>query len=84
MLTQKSISEKIGQILWGKSFVDTVDEEGNELTFVLRSLTIAESNKAQYLYNKELAKCQNVGILCFEEMKEFRERLLGAIAIYKR
>lgn len=71
MLAQKEISEKIGQILWGKSFVDTHDENQNELTFVLRSLTIAESNKAQYLYNKELAKCQNVGILCFEEMKEF-------------
>jgi hypothetical protein len=70
MLTQKDISQKISEILWGKSFVDVKNECGDELTFVLRTLTIAESNKAQYIYNKELTKCQHVGILCFDEMKK--------------
>ncbi len=70
MFAQKEISEKINQILWGKSFVDIKDENGNELTLILRTLSIAESNKAQYIYKKELEKCQNVGILCFDELKE--------------
>lgn len=70
MLTQKNVSEKISQILWGKLFVDVKDESGNECIFVLRSLSIKESNYAQYLYNKELTDCQNVGILCFDEMKQ--------------
>jgi hypothetical protein len=68
-LTLSEISEKIHQILWGKSFVDVVDGDGTEHTFILRSLSINEQNAVKHLRRKELALARHMGILSDEELK---------------
>lgn len=66
--TQK-IQENIQQILWGKSFADVVDYIGEEHTFILRSLTIKESNFLNFLYNRELKNAQREGVLSYDQLK---------------
>ena len=55
--------------MWGKSFVDVLDQEGTEHTVVLRSLSIQENNYLNYMYNKELKNAQSNGILSCEQLK---------------
>lgn len=69
-LTLQEISEKIHQILWGKSFVDVVDQDDIEHTFILRSLSINEQNEVKYIRRKELALARHVGILCEDDLRE--------------
>lgn len=69
-LTLPEISEKIHQILWGKSFVDVDDQFGNEHTFILRSLSIHEQNSVKYLRRKEFARARAVGIMTDEELQQ--------------
>lgn len=46
----------IEQILWGKCIIDVADADGKYNTFILRSLTIKESNYSQYIYSREYKK----------------------------
>ncbi|MHA2111274.1 MAG: hypothetical protein ACXADW_11465 [Candidatus Hodarchaeales archaeon] len=64
----ESIREAIDKILWGKSFVDVINGYGVENTFILRSLSIKESNLSKYIYKKEYKKSLIEGLLTKEEL----------------
>lgn len=68
-LSRLQVMDNIQQILWGKSFADVNDGNGEDHTFILRSLTIKESNFLNFLYNHELKYAQQEGILSYEQMK---------------
>ncbi len=72
-LTREKMTQNIQQILWGKSFVDVMDGNGDEHTFILRSLSIKESNHINYMYNRELLNAQREGILTLEQLKNLFE-----------
>lgn len=68
-MDHKDIQGIIAKILWGKSFVDVKDGDKRENTFILRSLSIKESNFSKYIYNKEFDNAIKLGILTFNELK---------------
>ena len=72
-LSLREISDKIHQILWGKSYVDVIDSDDVPHTFILRSLSIHEQNEVKYLRRHELDLARHGGLLCDEELREIYE-----------
>jgi hypothetical protein len=66
----REIKKIIEKILWGKSFVEIEDGEGDPHFFILRSLNIRESNLSRYIYDKELKDSIDNGILLKDELVE--------------
>jgi len=66
------IGQIIEKILWGKSFVTISSTDSysdcKPSTFILRSLTIKESNWANYIYNRELNLALQAGVLSFDDL----------------
>ena len=65
------IESLIEKILWGKSLADVKDYQDNSRLFVLRSLTIKESNLVNHLYRKAYEEAVFNGIFTVEEAEEF-------------
>lgn len=65
----RDISMKISQILWGRSFVDVEDGSEATHTLVLRSLSIRENNYLNFLYEKELDRSMQSGILTQDQLR---------------
>lgn len=66
-------TKKIQQILWGKSFANVSDGENEEHTFILRSLSIKETNLLNFIYDQELENAINNGILTLDQFKRLFE-----------
>ncbi|MCK5610115.1 hypothetical protein KAR91_50040 [Candidatus Pacearchaeota archaeon] len=73
MAEQQEITRNLDKILWGKSIVTIDGRFTDEATMVLRSLTIAESNFINHIYERELRAGLDVGILTDEELEQFYE-----------
>lgn len=70
---QDYINQVIERILWGKSFVDVLDSEEHPHAFILRSLSIKESNFINYIYRRELDIALHEGVLSFDQLKRLYE-----------
>ncbi len=53
----------IERLMWGKCLCDIQDATGCSRPFILRSLSIKESNLVEYIYKKEYNKSINAGLL---------------------
>lgn len=62
------------KILWGKSFVNIYSED-KEYQFILRSLTIKESNLSKYIYDRELYSSINEGVLTNDQLREYYDAM---------
>ncbi len=60
----------IERILWGKSIAEVEGSDGIPHLFILRSLTIKETNLVQYIYKKELDVSLRAGLLSQKELEE--------------
>ncbi len=67
MIHQK-ITQNLDKILWGKSIVLIKDKSLQESTFILRSLTIAESNFIHHIYEREFQSGIDSGIMTDKEL----------------
>ncbi len=65
---QEVIDQRIEQILWGKS-VCTIGTQD----FILRSLSIQESNKLNFLYNKTYNSAILNGVMSLQDLEELFE-----------
>ncbi len=60
----------IETILWGKTIVEVNNGDGIPQLFILRSLSIKEANLANFIYNKELDKSREAGLLLQKDLEE--------------
>jgi hypothetical protein len=72
-MTTVDVDKTINSILWGKSIVDVADGQGQENTFVLRSLTAKENNLLDYIYKREYKNAINNGLMPESDLKDIYE-----------
>lgn len=60
----------INKLLWGKSLCSVADSTGKSHQFILRSLTIKESNLIQYIHDQELANAIEEGVLKQKDLED--------------
>lgn len=68
------IETKITKIMWGKSIVEVKDYIGDSHTFILRSLSISETNNVDFIYDKIYQDAVHQGILTYEQLKAAYEQ----------
>lgn len=66
---EENLAKKITQILWGKSFAVVSDENDNQDTVILRSLSIRENNYLNFIYDTEFQNALSVGILTQDQLR---------------
>jgi hypothetical protein len=63
----------VNKLLWGKSLCSVSDSTGKSHQFILRSLTIKESNYIQYLHQNELENAIQQGVIKQKDLEDLYE-----------
>ena len=70
MLAVEEKTRIIDQILWGKAFAVVLNGIGEELTFILRSLSIRETNLCRFIQAQETKEALELGVMSRQELKD--------------
>lgn len=68
------LKSRIDRVLWGKTVADVLDGDCHERPFILRSLTIGETNLLEGLYQREIKKALSLGMQTEEALIAMYER----------
>ena len=69
----RRLQERIDRVMWGRSYASVQDGDGRVRDVVLRSLTANESNRLNFLYDKEKRLAVEAGLLPEEELATILE-----------
>lgn len=68
------LKSRIDRVLWGKTVANVLDGTHAERSFILRSLTIGETNLVENIYNQELNRALKAGMKLEEDLIEMYQR----------
>jgi len=74
-MVEANVEQVINTIMWGKSICDIKDDDGEPRSFILRSLSIKESNLATYIYDREFELAKECGLLLQQDLEDLYKEI---------